>query len=110
MVLRMRALCYDHYGSPDELSVRDVAKPAPKDNDVLVRVRAASINDWDWQLLRGSFINRLFNGWDRPTKHRVLGCDVAGVVEAIGKDVTAFRPGDEVFGDLSASGFGGFAE
>jgi NADPH:quinone reductase-like Zn-dependent oxidoreductase len=110
MVLGMRALCYDHYGSPDKLRVREVAKPAPKDNDVLVRVRAASINDWDWQLLQGSFINRLFNGWDRPTKHRVLGCDVAGVVEAVGKDVTAFRPGAEVFGDLSASGFGGFAE
>jgi NADPH:quinone reductase-like Zn-dependent oxidoreductase len=108
--LRMRALCYDNYGSPDELYVLDVAKPAPKDEDILVRVRAASINDWDWQLLQGSFINRLFNGWDRPTKRRVLGCDVAGVVEAVGNDVTAFRPGDEVFSDLCASGFGGFAE
>jgi NADPH:quinone reductase-like Zn-dependent oxidoreductase len=106
----MRALCYDHYGSPDELRVREVAKPAPKDNDVLVRVRAASINDWDWQLLQGSFINRLFNGWTRPTKRRVLGCDVAGVVEVVGKNVTTFQPGDEVFGDLCASGFGGFAE
>ncbi len=106
----MRALCYDHYGSPDELRVRDIAKPSPKDDDILVRVRAASINDWDWQLLQGSFINRLFNGWDRPTKCRVLGCDVAGVVEAVGKDVTAFRAGDEVFGDLCASGFSGFAE
>jgi NADPH:quinone reductase-like Zn-dependent oxidoreductase len=106
----MRALCYHNYGSPDELHVLDVARPAPKDNDVLVRVRAASINDWDWQLLQGSFINRSLNGWDRPTKRRVLGCDVAGVVEAVGKAVTAFRPGDEVFGDLCASGFGGFAE
>jgi NADPH:quinone reductase-like Zn-dependent oxidoreductase len=106
----MRALCYDNYGSPDELHVLDVAMPAPEDDDILLRVRAASINDWDWQLLQGSFINRLFNGWDRPTKRRVLGCDVAGVVEAVGKAVTAFRPGDEVFGDLCASGFGGFAE
>ena len=110
MVPRMRALCYDRYGSPDELHLRDIRKPAPEDNDVLVRVRAVSINDWDWQLLQGSFINRMFNGWDRPTKRRVLGCDVAGVVEAVGKDVTAFRPGDEVFGDLCASGFGGLAE
>lgn len=106
----MRALSYDHYGSPNELRVRDIAKPSPKDNDILVRVRAASINDWDWKLLQGSFIDRLFNGWDRPTKRRVLGCDVAGVMEAVGKDVTAFRPGDEVFGDLCASGFGAFAE
>jgi NADPH:quinone reductase-like Zn-dependent oxidoreductase len=106
----MRALCYDHYGSPNELRVRDIAKPSPKDNDILVRVHAASINDWDWRLLQGSFINRLFNGWDRPTKRRVLGCDVAGVVEAVGKGVTAFCPGDEVFGDLCANGFGGFSE
>jgi NADPH:quinone reductase-like Zn-dependent oxidoreductase len=74
MVPRMRALCYDRYGSPDELHLRDIGEPAPKHNDVLVRVRAVSINDWDWQLLQGAFINRMFNGWNRPTN---AGCSAA---------------------------------
>jgi NADPH:quinone reductase-like Zn-dependent oxidoreductase len=72
-------------------------------------VLAASINDWDWQLLRGDAINRLLSGLFRP-KTPILGCDIAGRVEAVGADVTAFAPGDEVYGDLSPRGFGAFAE
>jgi NADPH:quinone reductase-like Zn-dependent oxidoreductase len=74
-----------------------------------VRVLAASVNDWDWGMLRGSPENRLLSGLLRPRVH-ILGCDIAGRVEAVGGDVTAFRPGDEVYGDLSGSGFGAFAE
>jgi len=89
--------------------MEDVDKPVPKDNEVLVSVHAASINDWDWGLLRGKpFVNRLPKVL-KP-KHMILGCDVAGKVEAVGSGVTQFQQGDEVFGDLSGSGFGGFAE
>ena len=100
----------DRYGTPDVLQLRDVEKPTPKADEVLVRVRAASINDWDWGLLHGaSFVNRLVSGLLRP-KVRILGCDIAGQVAAVGGDVRAFAVGDEVYGDLCASGFGAFAE
>ena len=106
----MKAIVYEKYGSPDVLQLREVEKPAPKDNEVLVKVNAASINDWDWGLLRGQpFVNRLFNGLSKP-KIRILGADIAGRVEAVGKNVKQFKPGDEVFGDLCESGWGGFAE
>jgi NADPH:quinone reductase-like Zn-dependent oxidoreductase len=105
----MKAVVMDRYGTPDVLELRDVAKPTPKADQVLVRVLAASVNDWDWGMLRGSPENRLLGGLLRPRVH-ILGCDVAGRVEAVGGDVTAFQPGDEVYGDLSGSGFGAFAE
>jgi NADPH:quinone reductase-like Zn-dependent oxidoreductase len=105
----MKAFVRDRYGPPDVLELRDVPTPAPKANQVLVRVLAASINDWDWGMLRGSPENRLLGGLLSPRVH-VLGCDVAGRVEAVGADVTAFQPGDEVYGDLSGTGFGAFAE
>jgi len=86
-----------------------VEKPAPKENEVLVKVYAASINDWDWQLLQGiPFVNRLINGLVKPRK-RILGSDIAGRVEEVGKNVKQFLPGDEVYGDLSGE-WGGFAE
>ena len=99
----------DRYGTPDVLELRDVAKPTPKADEVLVRVLAASVNDWDWGLLRGAPVNRLFNGLYRPRVH-ILGGDIAGRVEAVGGAVKAFQPGDEVYGDLCMSGFGAFAE
>jgi NADPH:quinone reductase-like Zn-dependent oxidoreductase len=105
----MKAVIRDRYGRPDVLELRDVEKPTPSADQVLVRVLAASVNDWDWGMLRGSLENRLLGGLVRP-RVRVLGCDVAGRVEAVGGAVTSFRPGDEVYGDLSGSGFGAFAE
>jgi len=105
----MRAIVYREYGSPDVLRLEEVEKPVPKENEVLVRVFATSINDWDWGLLRGDPINRMLNGLTRP-KLRILGGDVAGRVEATGANVDAFRPGDEVYGDLCMAGFGTFAE
>jgi NADPH:quinone reductase-like Zn-dependent oxidoreductase len=107
----MQAVVYDKYGLSEGLHLREVEKPVPGDNEVLVKVRASSINDWDWGLLRGKpFTNRLMSGLLKPKKIRILGADIAGQVEAVGSRVVRFQPGDEVFGDLSGCGFGGFAE
>ena len=106
----MKAIVYTKYGPPDVLQLTEVAKPAPKDNEVLVKVHAASVNDWDWGLLRGKpFVNRLLFGLLKP-KIKILGVDIAGRVEAAGRNVKQFQPGDEVFGDISGCGWGGFAE
>lgn len=100
----------ERYGTPDALELKDVAKPSPKADEVLVRVHAASVNDWDWGLLRGApFVIRMSNGLFTP-KVRIIGGDIAGRVEAVGGAVKAFQPGDEVYGDLCMSGFGAFAE
>lgn len=105
----MRAVVFTEYGSPDVLELREVERPTPKDDEVLVRVHAVSLNDWDWGALRGTpFVNRLLFGLLRPKK-RILGSDIAGRVEAVGRKVRQLRPGDEVFGDLSGT-WGGFAE
>ena len=106
----MKAAVVDRYGPPEAVQVREVATPTPAARQVLLRVHAASVNDWDWGILQGSSVaDRLMNGLWTP-RVKVLGCDVAGRVEATGADVLAFRPGDEVYGDLSGSGFGALAE
>jgi NADPH:quinone reductase-like Zn-dependent oxidoreductase len=106
----MKAILYHEYGSPDVLELKDIDKPVVEDNEVLVRVHAASVNRLDWHLMRGSpYIARLQAGLRKP-KDSVLGADVAGQVEAVGKHVTKFQPGDEVFGSLFGHGFGAFAE
>ena len=105
----MKAVVFHNYGSPDELGLEEVEKPAPKDNETLIKVHAVSINEWDWGILHGTpFVNRLMFGLLKPKV--ILGCDIAGQVEAVGKNVKRFQPGDEVFGDLSSCGWGGFAE
>jgi NADPH:quinone reductase-like Zn-dependent oxidoreductase len=105
----MKAIVFTRYGSPDVLQLKEIATPVPNDDEVLIRVRAASINDWDWEALRGTpFVNRLMFGLLRPKK-QILGSDVAGRIEAVGKNVRRFRTGDEVYGDLSGE-WGGFAE
>ncbi len=107
----MKAIVYEQYGSPDFLELKEVEKPTPNENEVLIKVHAASINSWDWELLQGiPFVNRLMAGLLKPTRIQILGCDIAGRIEAVGKNVTQFQPGDEVFGDLSRCGWGGFAE
>ena len=106
----MKAVVLERYGTPDVLKLRDEPKPAPKTGEVLVRVHAASINDWDWAILQGKpFVTRLLHGLFTP-KVRILGCDIAGRVEAVGPNVARFGPGDEVHGDLCMSGFGALAE
>ncbi len=105
----MKAVVFNEYGSPDVLTLREVEKPTPKDGEVLIRVHAVSLNDWDFEALRGTpFVNRLMFGLFKPKK-QILGSDVAGRIEAVGRNVRRFQPGDEVFGDLSGD-WGGFAE
>lgn len=107
----MRAIVFTQYGSPDLLQLKELPTPTPKDRDVLIRVHASSINSWDWEFQSGtSLINRLLYGLLKPRKtKRILGADVAGTVETVGRNVTRFQPGDEVFGDLWDK-WGGFAE
>ena len=94
----MKAIVREKYGAPDVLEFKDVDMPVVDDDSVLVRVRAASINAYDWHVMRGSpFLARMSEGWRKP-KSSAMGVDVAGQVEAVGKNVTQFRPGDEVFG------------
>ena len=105
----MKAVVYDRYGSADRLRLEQIDQPTPGQSELLVRVVASAVNSWDWHLMHGMFFERLMFGMFQP-QHRVLGSEIAGVVEAVGPGVTEFKPGDEVFGDLSTSGWGGFAE
>jgi NADPH:quinone reductase-like Zn-dependent oxidoreductase len=107
----MKAIVYHKYGSPDVLELKEVEKPTPKDNEVLVEVNAASANAYDWHLLRADpFLVRLMGGGLLIPKNKILGADLAGRVEAVGRNVTQFQPGDEVFGDIARCGCGGFVE
>jgi len=107
----MKAIVYHKYGSPDVLKLEEVQKPSQRANEVLVKVHAASVNSWDWDLLKGiPLVNRFMAGLFKPKRIKILGCDIAGRVDAVGKNVKQFQPGDEVFGDLSRCGWGGFAE
>jgi len=113
----MRAVVYEKYGPPDVLELREVEKPAPKDNEVLIKIRATTVHRGDtrmrglnipgprWQLL----FARLFLGIRKPRK-KVLGMELAGTIESVGDDVTLFKEGDEVFASTVWSGFGGYAE
>ena len=104
----MKAIVFTKYGTPDALELKEIDKPVPKENEVLIKVYAVSINDWDWGLLQGDFINRLISGLFKP-KITIAGSDISGRIEAVGKNSKKFKPGDEVYGDLSGS-WGGFAE
>lgn len=107
----MKAITCTRYGDSRQLKHDDIAKPElQSDTDCLVRVKASTINDWDWALMRGKpRLNRLLFGLFRP-RWPVLGSELAGVVEAVGAGVTDFKVGDAVYGDVSEAGFGGFAE
>ncbi len=106
----IRAVARDRYGSPDVLELRELTKPTPGAGEVLVRLRAASLNQADLDHLYGRpLLTRMGTGLRRP-RNRGLGLDAAGEVEAVGADVTAFRVGDEVFGDLTEYGYGAFGE
>lgn len=104
----MKAMIYGKFGSPDGLRLAEVDKPIPKDGQILIKVRAASVNAYDWRHLRAKpfFIRFMGAGLLKP-RHPVLGADIAGQVDAVGGGVDRFRPGDEVFGE---GAYGGFAE
>lgn len=107
----MRAVRFQEYGGADKLEVCTINTPTIKENEILIRIHAVAINDWDWQILCGiPFANRLDFGLKAPKKNRqVLGCDIAGTVVSIGENVRSFSVGDEVFGDISKC-WGGFAD
>jgi NADPH:quinone reductase-like Zn-dependent oxidoreductase len=106
----MKAIVYTQYGSPDVLQLQEVEKPTPKEHEVLVKIHAASTNPADWHTMRGApFLARLVNGLFKP-KHPRLGADLAGRVEAVGRNVTQFQVGDDVFGCLSLNAMSSFAE
>ncbi len=107
----MKSVEFSRYGSPDDLRIIEVDKPAPTSGEVLVRIHACSINSWDWELLHATpLANRVMFGLWRPKRLKTLGFDIAGTVEAVGRLVTRFKTGDRVYGDLSACGMGGFAD
>ena len=106
----MKAIVYYSYGSPDVLELEEIQKPIPSDDEVLIQVHAASVNAPDWRSLRADpFFMRLTDGFLKP-KNTMLGNDFAGRIEAVGRNVKQFQPGDEVFGDLYDCGLGAFAE
>ncbi len=102
----MKAIAFDRYGAPDVLTLAEIDKPVAKDNEVLVRIVAAAINPYDWRMMRGDpYLVRVARGLRKLRVVTVLGSDMAGQVEAVGKDVTRFRPGDAVFGEVDTGGF-----
>ena len=106
----MKAVVYTEYGSPDVLQFKEVEKPTPKDDEVLIKIHAAAITAGDVIVLKGEpFVTRFATGLQKP-KNTIPGKEMAGRVEAVGGNVTQFQPGDEVFGDLSVAGWGAFAE
>ncbi|HZJ51687.1 MAG TPA: NAD(P)-dependent alcohol dehydrogenase, partial [Actinomycetota bacterium] len=106
----MKAFISEKYGPPETLRLAEVEKPAPDADEVLVKVRATSVNAADWHSMRGKpLFSRATLGLLRP-KHKILGVDIAGQVEAVGGGVTRFKPGDEVYANLLYRGYGGFAE
>lgn len=107
----MKAIVYHAYGLPDVLELQEMKEPIPKANEVLLKVHAASVNSWDWDLLRGKpFLVRLAGGGIQKPNFTILGADVSGVVEKVGANVKQLKPGDAVMGDLSGANWGAFAE
>ena len=105
----MKAIVNTKYGSPDILQIKETAKPTTKENEVLIKVQAASINSWDWDFLKGTYFFIRIIGPFKP-KYNILGCDISGIVESVGSNVKELKIGDHVFGDISGDGWGGFAE
>ncbi|MBT8293382.1 MAG: NAD(P)-dependent alcohol dehydrogenase [Eudoraea sp.] len=106
----MKALVFTKYGSPEVLQLKEIEKPTPKENEVLVEIHATAVNDYDWSMIRGKpYLYRLLFGLLKP-KHQIPGMELSGTIVALGTNAELFKVGDAVYGDISTYGFGGFAE
>ena len=107
----MKAIVFEKYGPPEKvLAIREVEKPVPKENEVLIKIQATAVNDYDWSMVRGKpYVYRLLFGLFKP-KYPIAGMELSGVIEGIGANVEKLKVGDAVYGDISNYGFGTFAE